>query len=153
MSKFRKIIFWLILFVLGVIVGGYIFRNTEPRSFLALNNCEKTCLKPNELAGLLVSVGIQNASSLIPKIIKETDKTIAVEHPFPESKIHYLVFPKKDIKDISKLSNENKEYLDDAYGVMTEIIEEKKLTKYRIITNGPAYQHVTYLHFHLQAKE
>ena len=153
MLKFRKIIFWLTLFTFGIVVGGYIFRNSEPRSFLALDQCKNTCLKPNELVGLLVSVGIQNIPSLIPKTIKETDKTIAIENPFPESKIHYLIFPKKDIKDISQLSKDDIKYLDDAYAVMTEIIREQKITKYQIITNGPTYQHATYLHFHLKAEK
>jgi histidine triad (HIT) family protein len=136
-----------------MVMGGYLFHRSLPRSFLAINQCNNTCLNSNELGGLLVSVGIQTAPGLIPKVVKETDKSIALESPFPQAKIHYLIIPKKDIKDISQLSDTDKEYLVDAYALMTDIIREKHLSQYQIITNGPSYQHVTYLHFHIIAKE
>jgi histidine triad (HIT) family protein len=136
-----------------MVIGGYLFHRSIPRSFLAINQCHNTCVNANELGGLLLSVGIQTAPSLIPRIVKETDKSIALENPFPQAKIHYLIIPKKDIKDISQLSDIDKAYLDDAYALMIDIIREKHLTQYRIITNGPGYQDVTYLHFHLIAIE
>jgi diadenosine tetraphosphate (Ap4A) HIT family hydrolase len=38
------------------------------------------------------------------------------------------------------------------FAVMGEIIREKNLTDYQIMTNGPGYQTVSYLHFHLVAR-
>jgi hypothetical protein len=38
------------------------------------------------------------------------------------------------------------------FAVMGEIIREKNLTDYQIVTNGPGYQTVSYLHFHLVAR-
>ncbi len=152
MKKLKLLLIILISLIIGTVIGGYLFHRSLPRSFLAINQCNSTCLKPNELAGLLASVGIQTAPGLIPKVIKETDKSIALENPFPQAKIHYLIIPKRDIKDISQLSDTDKEYLVDAYALMTDVIRGNHLTQYQIITNGPGYQHVTYLHFHLIAR-
>jgi histidine triad (HIT) family protein len=137
--------------LVGVILGGYLFSNTRPRSFLALNSCQGTCLQANELLGLATSVGIQKFSALAPAVVKETDKTIVLEHPSPQARIHYLLIPKKDMKNIADVSEADREYLFDAIKVAGEIIREKNLTNYRLTTNGPGYQGVTYLHFHLTA--
>jgi histidine triad (HIT) family protein len=150
-SKLKIIVLPLAALVIGVMLGGYLFANTRPRSFLALNSCEGTCFQANELLGLLTSVGIQRFPGLIPKVIKETDKTIVIEHPNPQARLHYLVIPKRDIKNIAEFLDSDNEYLIDAFKVTREIIKEKNLTDYRLTTNGPGYQGVTYLHFHLTA--
>jgi histidine triad (HIT) family protein len=150
-SKLKIIVLPLAALGIGVMLGGYLFANTRPRSFLALNSCEGTCFQANELLGLLTSVGIQRFPGLIPKVIKETDKTIVIEHPNPQARLHYLVIPKRDIKNIAEFSDSDNEYLIDAFKVTREIIKEKNLTDYRLTTNGPGYQGVTYLHFHLTA--
>jgi hypothetical protein len=45
----------------GVGLGGYLFSDSQPRSFLALSNCV-SYYRPNDLAGLLASAGIQKAA-------------------------------------------------------------------------------------------
>jgi len=137
--------------VVGVILGGYLFSDTRPRSFLALKRCEGTCLQANELLGLAASVGVQKFSALAPSVVKETDKTIVINHPRPQARLHYLVIPKKDFKNIADVSDADGEYLLDALKVAGVIIRENNLTNYRLTTNGPGYQGVTYLHFHLTA--
>jgi|SRR6267142_3640481 len=151
MKKVKSLALVLGTLVIGVILGGYLFADTRPRSFLALNKCEGTCLQANELLGLLTSVGIQRFPGLVPSVIKETDKTIVIEHPSPQARIHYLVIPKKDFKNIADLSDADSTYLIDAFKVVSEIVKEQNLTDYRLTTNGPGYQGVTYLHFHLTA--
>jgi len=151
MSRTRVIALVAVGFVLGIVVGGYAFANSRPRSFLALRNCQNTCLKSNELLGLLTSVGVQRLGGLAPKVIKETDKTIVIEHPQPQAPLHYLVIPKKDFKNVADLDETGREYVDDAFAVMGEIIREKNLVNYRVTTNGPGYQTMTYMHFHLMA--
>jgi histidine triad (HIT) family protein len=150
-TKLKFILLMLVAIIIGVVIGGYLFADTRPRSFLALTKCEGTCLQANELLGLLTSVGIQRFPTFIPSVVKETDKTIVIEHPSPQARIHYLVIPRRDIKNIGELSDTDNEYLIDAFKVAREIIKEKNLTDYRITTNGPGYQGVTYLHFHLTA--
>jgi len=137
--------------VVGVILGGYLFSDTRPRSFLALNRCEGTCLQANELLGLAASVGVQKFSALAPSVVKETDKTIVINHPRPQARLHYLVIPRKDLKNIADMSDADGEYLLDALKVAGVIIRENNLTNYRLTTNGAGYQGVTYLHFHLTA--
>ena len=150
--KARPYLALLLALFAGIVVGGYLFSDTKQRSFLALHRCENSCLNPNELVGLLTSVGIQNLPGLIPSVVAETEKTIVVSHPAPEARIHYLVFPKKDIKNIADVSEADEEFIVDAFRVMRELISEKSLVRYRVITNGPGYQAVTYLHFHLIAQ-
>ena len=151
MTRVRVIVLMLAALLVGVILGGYLFSDTRPRSFLALNRCEGTCLQANELLGLAASVGVQKFSALAPSVVKETDKTIVIESPRPQARIHYLLIPKKDMKDIADVSDADREYWLDAFKVAGEIIREKNLTNYRITTNGPGYQTATYLHFHLTA--
>lgn len=151
MTKSKIVVLLLVTLVIGVIVGGYLFSNTQPRSFLALNKCNGTCLQANEVLGLLTSVGINKFPALVPSVVKETDKTIVIEHPSPQARLHFLVFPKRDIKNLGELSDADAEYVSDAFKVAREIIKEKNLTDYRLTTNGPGYQGVTYMHFHLTA--
>ncbi|MCX5895637.1 MAG: hypothetical protein NTZ51_07405 [Proteobacteria bacterium] len=97
----------------GVIIGGYLFSQSQPRSVLSINQC-KDCLSAEDLAGLLVSAGIQKLPGLIPFVVFETDKTIAIKSPLPEAQIDYVIFPKKDIKNIGEIAKEDAPYLIDA---------------------------------------
>ncbi len=118
---------------------------------MAINRCQN-CLTHEDLLGLIASVGIQKVPSLMPFVVFETDKTVVIKHPFPQERIHYLIIPKKDIKDIGEISEADTRYLTDFFLVVRGIIEQEKLSKYRFYTNGPGYQEVTYLHFHLVAE-
>ncbi len=150
MKKFKLPFLILASVCVGIVIGGYLFSQSQPRSFLAIRNCER-CLSPSDLAGLLGSVVIQKFPGLIPFVVHETDKTIAFKLPFYRAKAHYIIVPKKDIKDVGDISEEDVPYLADAFFVMGRIIRENKLVNYRMETNGPGYQNVTYLHFHLVA--
>jgi len=136
----------------GVILGAYLFADTRPRPFLSLRDCEGNCLRPNELVGLLASVGIQRLPGSLPGVVKETDKTIVIEQPGVHTGVHYLVIPRKDIRNVADMSDSDREYLVDLFSVMGQIIREKNLNDYEIHTNGPGYQTVAYLHFHLVAR-
>jgi diadenosine tetraphosphate (Ap4A) HIT family hydrolase len=52
-------------------------------------------------------------------------------------------------KNISEISAEDAPYLLDIFAVAQHLIKAKALVNYRITTNGPGFQDVTYLHFHL----
>ncbi len=130
-------------------MGGYLFSDTQPRSFLALHRCDQRCLKPNELLGLLAAVGIQRVGARLPGVVTETDKTIVISHPLPSAPVHLLIIPKRDIKNIADATAADREYLTDALVVAGALIRERKLTRYEVSTNGPGVQQVAYLHFHL----
>jgi len=152
MNRVKLVILVITSLLCGVILGAYLFSDTRPRPFLSLRNCEGNCFRLNELVGLLASVGIQNFSGLLPDVVKETDKTVVIEHPGAHKGIHYVVIPKKDIRNAADLSDSDRESVVDLFAVMGEIIREKNLTDYEIMTNGPGNQTVCYLHFHLVAR-
>jgi hypothetical protein len=151
MKKFKIILLILFSICVGILIGGYLFSQSQPRSFLALNRCQD-CLTHEDLLGLVASVGIQKFPGLMPSVVFETDKTIVVKLPFSWKRVHYVIIPKKDIKNIGEISEADAQYLIDAFFVVRWIIERENLSKYRFYTNGPGYQQVTYLHFHLVAE-
>ena len=132
----------------GIGLGGYLFSDSRPRSFLALSSCN-SCYRPNDLAGLVASVGIQRATAAVPFVVKETDRCVAIEHPFRKAKFHFVIFPKKDIKDIADVSVDDQQHIFDCLTVIRVLVVENGLRTYRVETNGPGLQDVTYLHFHL----
>jgi Scavenger mRNA decapping enzyme C-term binding len=151
MNKFKMIFLSLISMCVGILIGGYLFSQSQPRSFLAINHCQN-CLAPKDLLGLIASVGIQKFPGLMPFVVFETDKTVVIKYPFPQVSIHYVIIPKKDIKNFGEISKADIQYLNDAFFVAKWIIEQQKLSRYEFYTNGPGSQTVTYLHFHLVGK-
>ena len=136
----------LIGIAVGIVIGGNLFSRSQPRSIIALTHCTD-CLSPADLAGLLGSVAIQRAPGLIPFVVVETGKTVALK--YPAGGLHYVIIPKKDLKDVGEVSAQDAAYLLDAYVVARRLIEKDHMTHYRFYTNGPGYQSATYLHFHL----
>jgi hypothetical protein len=151
MNKKRIFLIIFISLCAGIMIGGYLFSRSQPRSFVAVKHCEG-CSTHADLLGLIASVGIQRFSALAPSKVCETDKTIAFKYPFPSDRPHYVIVPKKDIKNVGEISESNKEYFTDALLVARWIIEKQKLSRYQLYTNGPGTQEVTYLHFHLVAE-
>lgn len=135
----------------GVVLGGYLFSQSQPRSFLAVHRCQARCFKPNELAGLLTSVGVLKLGGALPGVVLETDYSIAVASPVKQAPVHYLIFPKRDLRDASDLTAQDREYLVDSFTVIGELVRRGQFTRWQVFTNGPAIQHLTYLHWHLLA--
>ena len=138
------------MFFSGLIAGSILFADSRPRKPLTVHVCNGGW-SIKEIAGLFASVVVQKSPGLIPKVLLETDKTIVFEHPRPKHKIHYMFVPKKDIKNIGELSEEDKGHLFDLFSSMAATIDKLGISNYRIMTNGPGKQDVTYLHFHLWA--
>ena len=138
-------------FMAGLFVGGLLFRGSRPRSLLCINECSRR-LHLNEVAGLFASVVVQKIPGVIPNVILETDKTIVFKHPWPRHRIHYMFVPKKDIKNIGELTDEDKEYIIDLYSTVVAVINRQGIKDYTLLTNGPGLQDVAYLHFHLTAE-
>ena len=149
-SRRRTLVLMIVSLALGIVIGGNLFSRTQPRSVIALTRCVD-CLSVQELAGLLASVGIQTAPGLIPLVAVETDRTVAVKLP-TRAGFHYVIFPKRDLKDVGDFSEANAPYLVDAYRVVRHLIERDSLRNYSLTTNGPGYQSVRYLHFHLEGR-
>jgi hypothetical protein len=151
MFKVKLALVRVLCLFIGLVSGGVLFSQSQPRSLLAIHHCHH-CLDVNDLAGLLASVGIQKFPGLLPSVVYETDHTIAMQVPSAKQGAHYVIVPKKDIKNIGDISAEDAPYLIDIFAVAQHLIKEKALSNYRITTNGPGFQDVTYLHFHLVTK-
>ncbi|MBX4187535.1 MAG: HIT domain-containing protein [Candidatus Doudnabacteria bacterium] len=147
----RKFIVLVVVLFIGVIIGSYITSHIRPRNFISIKNCNENCFKSNELLGLLGSIGIK--LDRIPDVVYETDKNIVIKHPNPSAPIHYVIIPKKDIRSIEDITIEDQEYIMDSFAVVRELVKRDGLEDYRVMTNGPGYQEVSYLHFHLTARK
>jgi hypothetical protein len=149
MRRSRVVLVAMVSLVIGIVAGGNLFSKTQPRSVISLRHCDH-CLSPSDLAGLMGSVAMQKFPGMVPFVVEETDKTIAMRLPL-RTGFHFVIIPKKDIKDVGDISEANAAYLTDAFLVARHLIEKHKLRKYSLATNGPGFQSVTYLHFHLRS--
>lgn len=136
--------------VCGLIAGAYLFTETQRRPVFNLRAClEAECMSEKELNGLFTSVGLNKMPGFLPTPIFESDKIVVVHYPDSNAPFHEVVFPKKDIRDISQLSDGDQEYVWAAMTYIAESVKRNHLQKYRVVTNGPYFQKTTYLHFHL----
>jgi len=111
---------------------------------------------PKDVMGLIGSVGIRTLAghlATVPSVILETDRTFALALPTAESKVHFVLIPKKDIRDIGYASADDGAYLTDMFLTARHLVERERLHEYRIYTNGPGLQSVGYLHFHLVGRK
>lgn len=139
-----------IAFITGLLSGALFFARTTTTTPYNPGSTSNP-LSKLEAAGLLASVLVKKIPAVIPKVVFETDKSIAFEHPRPKHKIHYIFMPKKDIKNIGLLGKEDYDYLTDLFAAIAAQVNKHKLHNYRVWTNGPGKQDVSYLHFHLGA--
>jgi len=136
-------------FLISVIIGGILFSHTPPR-FNYQTRQEFHNSYSDDLLGYLTSIGLNNfPENFVPNLIQSSDKSVVIAHPYPEADLHYLIIPKKDLRNLSDLNPDNEEYVLDCLRQAQDIINQKHLTNYQIITNGPGYQNASYLHFHL----
>ena len=147
----RRPLFALLFLAIGLVAGGYLFSRSLPRSFLAIGRCDGRCYDGNDVAGLLASAAIQRVPGVIPQVVLESDTCIAVRHPMPQARVHLVLFPKRDVKNIATLTPEDTPYVLGCFALVRQLVEQNHVTDYRLLTNGPARQDITYLHFHLIA--
>jgi len=145
----RLILSFLLVFLLGVTTGGYLFSRSLPRSFLALDQCDGQCLKRKDLLGLLASAGIQHAPNWVPFVVAESKMCVAVRHPRPTSNYDIVFFPKRDVRHALELESQDVPYLVDCLALASEQVRKDHIRDYRLVSNGPALQDVTYFHFHI----
>lgn len=102
----------------------------------------------------LVGITFSKFSKLIPvKRVKENDKVIAFYHPKPFWENHIVIVPKKQIKKITYITDEDKNYIFEVFKVAAEIVEELGWEEkgYSIMANGGKRQEVNQIHFHLHS--
>ncbi len=104
------------------------------------------------MAGLITSAAVLRASSLIPGVVLESDTCLSIRYPKPKARIHYVLFPKHDVKNIATLTPEDIPYVVGCFAMVRELVLRDNLKTYEVHTNGPGKQEIAYLHFHLTAE-
>lgn len=109
-------------------------------------------LAKTPLGDLIVGLAFGKFSGLLPiKRVKETDKIVAFWHPKPFWEQHILIVPKRPIKRITSLTEEDMVYVTEAFRVAKQVVEELgwETDGYTLLVNGGNRQEVNQLHFHL----
>ncbi|MGZ3160003.1 MAG: HIT domain-containing protein [Burkholderiaceae bacterium] len=148
----RQCISFVAVFLLGIATGGYLFSKSLPRSFLTIDSCGSRCYKAKELLGLMASAGIQRTPGLLPEVVLESNECIAIQNPFPKARVHYVLFPKRDIKNIAAITQEDEPYVMGCLAMIRVLVKRADTQEYRVLSNGPGYQDIGYLHFHVIGK-
>ncbi len=83
------------------------------------------------------------------KRLRETQTLMAFYHPKPSYTFHVLLVPKKAVATLQELDPNDVSFLTDLYATVQSLVEEYRLSAYRLIVNGGEYQDFPQLHFHL----
>jgi histidine triad (HIT) family protein len=141
----------IVSFAIGVLFGAASIHRPIPHAPLELPPARNPW-NPTDVLGLIGSIGIRGLAGHlegIPSVVAETDRTFALSVPDPRYRVHYVLVPKKDIRDASQISAEDQEYLTDIFLMARHLAEKEGLKSYRLYTNAGDFQTVGYLHFHL----
>jgi hypothetical protein len=148
----RRVAPYILTLLLGVLIGGFLFSKSIKRSFLAVQSCDEECLQLKDLAGLLGSMGIKHAPTLLPFYVAQSKDCVAVRHPKPEGSFHLVFLPKRDVRNVLELTQEDIPFLVGCLALARDQVAKAGVRNYRFVTNGPELQHVTYFHLHVIAK-
>lgn len=85
------------------------------------------------------------------KRLKETSHLLAFYHPTPAYPVHILIVPKKEIRSLAGLGEEDAGFMVELFATVQDLVKELGLEGrgYRLIINGGAYQDFPLLHAHL----
>jgi diadenosine tetraphosphate (Ap4A) HIT family hydrolase len=141
----------LFALVIGFFVGAASIHRPIPGAPVELPPARNPW-RPEDVLGLLGSIGIRGLAGhleRVPSVVVETDRTFAIELPARADRVHYVLVPKKDIRDVGQITAEDQPYLTDVFVTARRLAEKEKLKDYRLYTNSRDLQSVAYLHFHL----
>ena len=84
-------------------------------------------------------------------ILFENDKILAFRDISPQAPVHFLVIPKKEIRTINDLNEEDKSLIGELFIVAKEIAKKEGISEkgYRTIFNCNEYGGQTVYHIHL----
>jgi diadenosine tetraphosphate (Ap4A) HIT family hydrolase len=151
MNKLKFLVAIVFSLAVGFFFGAASIHRPIPNAPLELPPARKPW-NPKDVMGLIGSVGIRTLAGhleTVPLVVLETDRTFAITVSASETEAHYVLVPKKDIREIGEISAEDGPYLIDVFLTARQLIEKQGLYDYRIYTNGRGLQSVSYLHFHL----
>lgn len=94
------------------------------------------------------------AGEIPGKFIMQTDSFAVLQDIAPQAPIHYLIIPKKHIKDLASATVDDREVLADMMQVTSKLaLQLDDPQAFKLITNNghSAGQRVFHLHFHFLA--
>jgi histidine triad (HIT) family protein len=106
----------------------------------------------SSLARPVIGWIFEHMSFAIPvKRLRETETLLAFHHPKPDYPVHILLMPKKAIRSLADLKEEDYSFLAEVFETAQSLVKDLNLAEssYRLIVNGGDYQDVPQLHFHL----
>ena len=88
-------------------------------------------------------------------IVYENEKVIAFYDIRPSAPIHILIVPKKHLKSVREIKEEDKNLMGELFLVAQKIAEEKNLKAHKLLvrTGREAGQMVDHIHMHLLANK
>ena len=84
-------------------------------------------------------------------LVFESEKVVAFADINPVADTHILIVPKKHIESVSAVKDSDGGDLVEMFDVAKTLVDNSKLSAYRLTFNGGRYQHVSHLHMHLLA--
>ncbi len=102
------------------------------------------------IGDFIVGTTFESFSKVLPvKKVFENDLVVAFWHPKPFWDKHILIVPKKKIKNIVSLEQEDMTYINEVFMIVKELVKELEWQEYTLLINGGNRQEVNQLHFHL----
>lgn len=97
------------------------------------------------------SLGLLESMKDPDTIYKETEHIVVIRDKYPKAKIHYLMMPKDNIKDIYHLKREHISLLEE-FGKLYTIIKEEHI-QYELNAGFHAIPSMQRLHMHIISKD
>jgi len=101
---------------------------------------------------MVTSAAVLRTPELVPGVVMDSDTCLAIKYPRPSRHLHFVLFPKHDVKNIASLTADDVPYVLGCFAMVRELVARDRLQDYVVYTNGPGRQEIDYLHFHLEAE-
>ncbi len=89
------------------------------------------------------------AGEVKTKLLWESDMVLAIADVNPIADVHILIIPKRHIASVLTIKEDDGKELVEMYNAAAQLVEERKLSGFRLVFNGGKLQHVPHLHMHL----
>lgn len=111
-------------------------------------------LAKTPIGNIIVGLAFGKFDRLLPiNRLIDNEYVVAFWHPKPAYKKHILIVPKKSIKNLSALRENEIIYINEVFKAAKELVKSHYLDEnYSIIMNGGSKQKIPQLHFHLVSK-